>query len=183
MYNLRNELIKTIIKSLKIDDNPFNVITIQDMIKNINDNNLQEFYQALFGNEHSFLNGLDRVAKIAERFKPIDSTQSNIELKAKELIQWCESANATIFDGAKKSGNTFDDEMNHTGFIRLINESETMAILNAVKPYCDYKELITNIRAYQTSKEALSAFVSALKYTPMDSNLIANSMKNLRIKR
>ncbi len=83
MYNLRNELIKTIIKSLKIDDNPFNVITIQDMIKNINDNNLQEFYQALFGNEHSFLNGLDRVAKIAERFKPIDSTQSNIELKAK----------------------------------------------------------------------------------------------------
>ena len=177
MYNLRNELIKTIIKSLKIDDNPFNVITIQDMIENISDDNLQEYYQALFGNEHSYLNGLDRVAKVAEQFKPQQKTDLT-EIKAKELIEFVHSMNHTIFENAKMSGRTFEDELKGTKFLGLRDKDK--AILNQVKPYCEYKQLISNISRYSTSLEQLNAFKNAIEYSNSYSGAIeCNKVKKL----
>ena len=103
------------------------------------------------------------------------------ELKAKELILWCETANSTIFDNAKKSGRTFEDELKGTKFISLSDSD--MSVLNQVKPYMSHKELINNIRVYQTSKDTLSAFMDALKYEVPDSQMITNPIQNLRIKR
>ena len=180
--DLKIEFINAIMMSLKIDSNPFIIATIDEFIAHIKPTEYKSFMTELFGTQHAYLNGLDRVAKVAEQFKP--QVQENPhEAKAKELIQWCETANATVFDGAKKSGTTFDDEMNHTGFVRLINESETMAILNAVKPYCDFKQLIGNISCYQDSQVQLQAFIDALKYTPTDAIQIAYVTDRLRIKR
>lgn len=104
-----------------------------------------------------------------------------LEEQAKELIQWCETANATIFENAKMSGRTFDDEIKGTKFTSLSDSD--LSVLNAVKPYCNHKQLIGNIRTYQTSREAINAFKSALKYAPTDLLQIGDALDNLRIKR
>ena len=142
MYNLRNELVNTIVKSLKIDNNPFNTATIQEMIKNISDNNLQEFYQALFGADHSYLNGLDRVAKVAEQFKPF--VTDNVEQEAKELIELCEGLNTQIRKDAERMGEDFKKLVYSATFPTL--DTDKIVVLNNVKPYRDFKELILNVR-------------------------------------
>ena len=180
MNNIKSEFVNAIMISLKIEKNPFIVSTIDEFTSNIKPTEYKSFMTALFGNQHAYLNGIDRVAKVAEQFKP--SIQDNsMELKAKELILWCETANSTIFDNAKKSGRTFEDELKGTKFISLSDSD--MSVLNQVKPYMSHKELINNIRVYQTSKDTLSAFMDALKYKAPDSQMITNPIQNLRIKR
>ena len=71
MYNLREELIKSVVVSLKIDDNPFNSEIIREHIEGIEDDRLKAFYSKLFTPENRYLNGLDRVTKVAEGMKPI----------------------------------------------------------------------------------------------------------------
>lgn len=179
--NLKDEFIKAIMISLKIDKNPFIYSTIDEFVSHITPTNYKEFMTELFGTQHAYLNGLDRIAKVAEQFKP-QAKDSSLELKAKELIQWCESANSTVFDNATKSGRTFEDELKGTSFARLAMNDDEFRILNQVKPYCNYKQLIANIRSYQTSEEALKAFVRALIFTPTDAIQIANVTNKLLIK-
>jgi len=181
MNNLsRNELTKALVKGLKLDDNIFNYQAVAEEIEQIQEFQFMDFYKAVM-NADTFGNGIKAIIQTAEQFKPTDSTQSNIELKAKELIQWCENANSQVFDNANKSGRTFDDELRGTKFTSLSDND--LYVLNQVKPYSDHKSLIGNIRGYQTSEEALKAFMSALKYTPMDSVQIANPINKLMIKR
>ena len=174
MYNLRNELVNTIVKSLKIDNNPFNTATIQEMIKNISDNDLQSFYQALFGADHSYLNGLDRVAKVAEQFKP--AINNNVEQEAKELIALCEGLNTQIGNDAKRMGEDFVKLVKSAKFPTLDNDK--IVVLNNVKPYNDFRDLIIHIRHYQTAQDSLEAFKRAILY--VDKSLTAIESKQVR---
>ena len=112
-----------------------------------------------------------KLSEVAEQFKP-NIKDNSLELKAKELISFCETANKTVFDNSTKSGRTFEDEMRGTKFTNL-NDAD-LYVLNQVKPYCEHKQLVSNISRYQTSIDTLRAFTEALKYKPMDSNLISN---------
>jgi len=176
MYNLRNELIKSIINSLKIDNNPFNTITIQELISEISDSNLQKFYQGLFGAEHSYLNGIDRVAKVAEQFKPQQIDLS--EIKAKELINIVESINTKIGEDATRMGEDFVKLVENVKLPGLSEDDK--AILDNVKPYSDHKQLILNIRSYQTSVDALKAFKRAIEYPTSLSAIGYTVMKSLK---
>ena len=49
--------------------------------------------------------------------------------------------------------------------------TDKIAILNSVKPYRDFKELIINIRHFQTANDALNAFMSAINF--VDNSLTA----------
>jgi len=167
-------------QSLKIEKNPFIYATIDEYITHLKPTDYKAFMSELFGTQHQYLNGLERVAKVAEQFKPQEE-ENLIEYEAKELIRWCETSNATIFDNAKASGRTFDDELKGTKFPNVSNTDK--AIFNAVKTYCDYKQLIGNIRTYQDGNIQLQAFIDALKFTPSDAIQIANVTERLRIKK
>lgn len=181
MYSLRTELIKATLSSLKIDDNPFNQQIVSDKIQHIPDNQLQNFYGRLFDASHQYLNGLDRVAKVAEQFKKhiveVDETRE----KAKELINLVHAMNDSVYQEHIKSGKRFDDLLNAVNFPSLNKTDE--AILSNVAPHYDLKTLIANINHYQTSEEAIKAFIQALKYAPSDAIQIANPTKKLQIKR
>lgn len=177
----RNELIKALIKGLKLDDNIFNYQAVAEEIEYIQDRDFMDFYKASMA-ENTYGNGLQAIMKVAEQFKPRQTDLT--EIKAKELIQWCETANATIFDEANKSGLTFDDELKRTGFVRLIEESDTLTILNAVKPHCDYKKLVANISLFENGAVELQAFKNAIHQTQRGGLATSyNVRKMIKVKR
>ena len=161
MDNIKKEFIREILETLKIPSGAFNVGTVYDEISHIPNSNLRAFHKALFGTDHSYLNGMDRIIKVAEQFKPqqIDNT----EIKAKELINIVESINTKIGNDAQRMGTDFVELVMG---VKLPGLSDSdMAILNQVKPYTDHKQLIINIRAYPTSLECLNAFKRAIEYS------------------
>ena len=149
-------------------------MTIQDIIQGIQDKHLQDFYKALFGSDHSFLNGLDRVAKVAEQFAP--ESFSTVEQEAKELITLCEDINTQIRKDAERMGEDFEKLVYSAKFPTL--NTDKIAILNSVRPYTDYKQLIIHIRHYQTARDSLEAFKNAIMY--VDNSLTAIENKTVR---
>lgn len=159
MYNLRNEIVKSIIATLKIADTPFNTETVREMIASIPDLSLKHFYKSLFGDQHVYLNGLDRVAKAAEQFKLV--VTDNVEEEAKELIELCESLNTHIRKDAEAKGEDFKKLVYRAKFPTL--DVDKIVILDNVRPHYSHKDLIINIRHYQTAKDALDAFKYAIR--------------------
>lgn len=175
MYNLRTELIKSILSSLKIDDNPFNQQIIKDKIAHIADMQLQEFYGKLFNASHQYLNGIDRVSKVADNFKPNVVEIDKDEEKAKELIELAHSMNNTIYQEHIRTGIQFDVLLNDVKFPTV--DKSIIAILDNVKPYYNHKQLISSINLYGTAKEQLQAFKQAVKQGEVTQ--IALSVKKL----
>ena len=135
----------------------------------------KEFMKALFGTQHAYLNGIDRIAKVAESFKPIVIDET--EAEAKRLIAGVEAMNTILFDEAHKRGVMFEDLVKQYKFE---NVTESMAILNNVKPYYDIKQLVINIRLYQTSVDAIQAFKSAIIAHNNNNNLaIAGNVRKM----
>lgn len=97
------------------------------------------------------------------------------EIRAKELISACETMNTILGTEAHRANMTFDDYIKNYEFTNI--SQETMAILNNVKPYYDYKLLISKIRHYSTSIDALNAFKNALKYSTH--NVIENKVQKM----
>ena len=160
MHNPKAELIGAIVSALKIDQNPFNIATLADYIDTVAESDYQNFYKALFGTDHAYLNGLDRVAKVSEQFSP--TLVDDVAERAKFLISKVEAINSQISKDAERMGEDF------VGLCRKATVSamtpETKNILDSVKPYRDHKELIINIHHYQTSKIAQEAFEYAIRY-------------------
>lgn len=169
MYNLRTEIENSIFMSLKIHDNTFNRKIVRENIELISENDLEDFYSNLFSDSHKFLNGLDRVAKVAEMFKPKNSEDDEITKEAKRLISGIEDMNTLLFDEAHKTGEMFEDFVRGYDFKNVTEKS--MAILNNVRPYYDIKELVINIRRYQTSVDTLNAFKQAIKQSNQNESL------------
>jgi len=166
----RNELIKALVKGLKLDDNIFNYQSVAEETEMIKDCDFVDFYKAIM-RENTYGNGLQAIMKVVDQFKP--ANVDLVEVKAKELIEMCHGINKKVFDDAKMSGRTFDDQMAGTVF-KGISDSD-MAILNQVKPYTDHKQLFGNINLYATSLEQLRAFKNAVEYSQSYSGAIENS--------
>lgn len=109
-----------------------------------------------------------------------EDIDNELTLRAKTLINGVEHINAIMWEEAQKRGLIFEDLVKDWSFTNITED--TMAILNQVKPYTDHRQLIINIRRYQTSVEAIKAFKNAIIYK--DKNIIAleSPIKNLRIK-
>jgi hypothetical protein len=67
--DVKKEFISAVISSLRIDGNPFNIGLIDEYITGIRPDQYRDFYSDLFGNDHDYLNGIDRVCKVSERYK------------------------------------------------------------------------------------------------------------------
>ena len=167
MRSIRQEFIKEVLETLKIPAGAFNVQLVSDEIGHIPDNKLREFHKELFGTDHSYLSGMDKIMKVSEKFKPV--IIDNIEQEAKELIELCEGLNTQIRKDAERMGEDFKKLVYAAKFPTL--DTDKIAILNSVKPHRDFKELILNIRHYQTANDALNAFMSAIKF--VDNSLTA----------
>ncbi len=176
MYNLRNELIKSAFGSLKIDNNPFNMATALDAIEPIPDEALQSFYKDLFGTNHAFLNGMDRLIKVAEVFAP--ATDTGVKDRAKRLVRLMEDTNTAIGEEAKAQSKDFVKLVKYG--IELTLPKDDVAILDLVKPYSNHKDLIINIRHYQTSTDSLTAFVNAINYFDRISGTEAIENKSIK---
>lgn len=104
MDNIRKEFIKEIMQTLKIEG-VFNSGTIADQIQHIPDTQLRSFHKALFGTNHSYLNGMDRIIKVAEQFNP--KQDHDYEIKAKEILKKMHGINRRISDEAEARGEDY----------------------------------------------------------------------------
>ncbi len=174
MDNIRKEFIKEVLETLKIPSGAFNIGTVALEIEHIT--NLRAFHKALFGTQHSYLNGMDRIIKVAEQFKPQDQVDE-IELKAKQLIKLIHDMNYAIEKDHAKMSIDFNILLKHVEF-KDVNE-EDLAILNSVKPCCNLKLLIAKDTSGWTSQEQLRAFVQALKQIDGGSLAIDSKLKKM----
>ncbi len=166
-------------QSLKIDNNPFISATIDEYISHINQTEYKAFMGELFGTQHQYLNGLDRVAKVAEQFKPV--VDDGLEVEARRLIDLVRGINHSIFKDSENMSIPFSDLINQIKLDAMITKTD-LAILNAVKPHREAKLLISEINTYQDGNIQLQAFIDALKYSSSDAIQIANPLQKLRIK-
>ncbi len=145
-------------QSLKIEKNPFIYATVDEYISHIKPTKYKLFMSELFGTQHQYLNGLDRVAKVAEQFKPVEMDHSRS--KAEQLIKGVETMNTVLWNEAKELKRVFEDYVEMYEFKNVCDE--TKSILNNVAPYHDIGQLTINIRKYQTSADAITAFKNAI---------------------
>ena len=66
--NIRKEFVNSIVNTLKIEGNVFNIGLVDDLINHIEVKQYRKFYNDLFGEEKKFMNGLDRVKEISVRY-------------------------------------------------------------------------------------------------------------------
>jgi len=180
MYNLRTELIKSVMNGLKIDSNPFNQEAIKVLINHIDDSDLKGFYVELFGEQHSYLNGMDRIVKVASQYES-EVDEATI-LEARRLIKLVMSISGQVYRDSQERNTQFSELMKIIKLDAMMPDSD-FAILSTVKPHRDAKLLICEINTYQDGNIQLQAFIDALKYAPSDAIQIANPIQNLRIKR
>ena len=160
-YNLRDELIISLMNNKGVEKDPFVSATIKNRIKDIPDSKLQSFFESV-AEADSFGDGLKVIMKIAEQFnpKPLEPIIDATTAEAKRLISACETMNTILFKECNNIGVPFEDYVMDYEFNNL--QDSTKGLLSAVKPYSDYKRLIVNIRRYQTSSDALNAFKQAI---------------------
>lgn len=175
MDDIRKEFIKEILETLKIPIGAFNVGTVSEEITHIPDNQLRAFHKALFGTDHSYLNGMDRIIKVAEQFKP--QATGHEEEKAKELIELVKGMNESVYQEHMKTGVRFDDLLKAAKFETV--PDETKAILKRVRPCYDLKALIAKNNTGWGTVEQLNAYKHAIKH---GANEIANDRLNKMIK-
>lgn len=180
MDKFRHALIEELMLTLKIPQGNFNFATIESEIKNISNDDLVKFYKMAISAD-SFGNGMKAIIHTAEYFnpKPLEQLEDTTTAEAKRLIMACEQMNTILFDECNKRGIPFDDYVRDYEFKNI--QDSTKALLSQIKPYCDYKRLIINIRRYQTSKDALNAFKTAiLQSGKKNSAMIENNrVKNM----
>jgi hypothetical protein len=180
MDKMREEFIRSIMISLKIEQSPFIVATVQEFTKEIKPLDYKNFMTSLFGTQHQYLNGMDRIAKVAEQFKPSAVEVNHIEVEAKRLIALAEALNSKIFEDSQRMKIQFSELINKIILSQSISQ-EDISVFNAVAPYRDAKRLISEINHYQDSKVQLDAFMSALKFGGQ--NALGGVTDKLRINR
>ena len=79
----KNELIKALIKGLKLDDNIFNYRTVSEEVEKIKESNFMEFYKKVMG-ENNYGNGIQVIIKITEQFKK--TTKVDLFLKDSKSV-------------------------------------------------------------------------------------------------
>ena len=176
--NLKDEFVKAIMQSLKIEKNPFIFSTIDEFIKDINSKDYKKFMADLFGKHHQYLNGIDRVAKVAETFKPTEVKDNSLENEAKRLIALVYAINDQVYRDSQTYKIQFNDLIKKIKLEEMI-ESKDLSVLNQVKPHTNAKRLISEISNYQDGNIQLQAFIEALKYKGSDLLQIAKNLRRL----
>lgn len=158
MSNLsREQLIKALVKGLKLDDNVFNYQAVAEETDSVQERDFMDFYKAVMS-ENTYGNGLQAIIKVAERFKPVVIDLS--EIKANELIDLVHSMNNAVYQKHLESGISFDVLLDDVKFPNV--DSRDIAILNEVEPHYNLKSLIAGINHYGTSINKLTAFKQAI---------------------
>lgn len=109
------------------------------------------------------------------------SEDNLIGLRAEELIRLAISMNNAVFDNAKASGRTFEDELKGTTFKGIAEED--IAILSNVKRHMGLKNLVSNINIGWNGSEQLQAFKNAIIHKDKSILALENPLKKLRIKK
>ena len=160
MDNLRKSMIEELMLTLKIPQGNFNFSTIADEIEHIKNEDLKEFYKGVMS-EENYGNGMKAIIAVAERFKPSEANQNEID--AKRLIAYCRAVNESVFEDSQKYKTQFSDLICKLKLQEMISPMD-YAVLSNVKPYCNALKLIESINEYQTSQSQLKSFVEALRY-------------------
>ena len=161
MTDKRRELINALIGGLGINKDAYAIDTLKEKTELLKESQYLDFYQEVM-KENSFGNGIKAVLNVLDRFcpAPLEQITDATTAEAKRLISACETMNTILFKECNNIGVPFEDYVMDYEFDNL--QDSTKGLLSAVKPYCDYKRLIINIRCYQTSSDALNAFKQAI---------------------
>ena len=154
----RNELIKALIKGLKLDDNIFNYELVNEEVAQIQENKFMDFYKAVMSAD-TFGNGLKAIIQVAETFKP-KQDENAIDLEAQRLIQLVYGMNQAVYQDHIKTGISFDVLLSGVKFPKL--SSEDNSVLTNVAPHYNLRDLIQHISCYTNSIEQHRAFKTAL---------------------
>jgi len=83
------------------------------------------------------------------------------QVEAYELTQTVHEMFIQIVNEAKQKRITFDECLELKQFDKLTLRETS--ILNNIKPYCDLKQLVSNINMFSGDVNALEAFIEAIE--------------------
>lgn len=175
MQLTKAELVKALVKGLKLDENIFNYATIEEEISHIRQGDYIEFYKQVLKAD-TFGNGIKAIIKTAEQFKPVP-IKDDTTTKAKQLIGLVHAMSDTIYQKHIESCISFDVLLDAASF--PTTSKEDIAVLNNVAPYFNHKRLIGNINIYPNALEQLEAFKKALNKKSESLHIENNKVRQL----
>lgn len=195
MNNIKSEFINAIMMSLKIDRNPFITSTIDEYTKDINPSDYKSFMTALFGTQHQYLNGLDRVAKVADSFKQdmTDNLLSNTKSQAKamydkfynescKMLDYCTQNRDKVSNDREFFLNTKYEDLKKSDGSKAYSKQE-IYVLN----YLGGGSWLLGIRFYDNSSKVIDKIENIIKeavLTKYDAGKMLSGVTNkLEIKR
>ena len=158
MTDKRRELINALIGGLGINKDAYAIDTLKEKTELLKESQYLDFYQEVM-KENSFGNGIKAVLNVIDRFKPIED-ESELDLKAKELIALVYGMNQAVYQDHIKTGISFDVLLSGVKFPKL--SSEDNSVLINVAPHYNLRDLIQHISCYTNSIEQHRAFKTAL---------------------
>ena len=169
--DIRTQLVNSITKNLRIDEDMFAVGMIEDAVEGINPEQYKEFYNMLMGDDHDYLKPLDRVAKVAKHFKHSKSDELFAEAPtmAKECYERFYTVNAQM---TTYSQNNRDAVPNDRDFFvgmdyKELKDRHGAAVFSKRDLYVLDElgggEWLMNIKFIVNSKEAVSKIESIIK--------------------
>ena len=152
--------------SLKIEQGMFAVGMIEDSLEGIKPSEYKTFFCALMGDEHEYLKPLDRVAKVAERFKASteDELFKDTYLIAKTFYDkiYAINANMTTYSQENRdkvpNDREFFENMDYANQIKGMTEQDIyiLKILGG-------GEWVMNIKFISNSSEAIAKIEKIIK--------------------
>lgn len=171
--DLRTQLVNSITKNLKIDQDFFAVGMIEESLEGIKPEQYTEFYNALMGDEHDYLKPLDRVAKVSKRFKGSDEAElfKDTQSMAKDFYNKIYSVNAqmTTYSQANRDRIPNDREFFiNMDYSKMLDKKTLTAIFTKKDLYILDElgggEYIINIKFITNSSEAINKIESIIKH-------------------
>lgn len=197
MPNIREELIKSIMAQLNMVQDAFAIGSIKNKISKVPDEKLEDFYDALFGEEHAYLKPLDRVSKVAKRFddaKKEDLLSGTRELATNmynkflsqnnEMLEYCRRSRAKV-----PSDREFFINLDYKNLKNVLGENVYTDKELYVLEKMGGGDFLLNITHYITSASVIEKIESIInsvitkKYLTTNANAIENKRTKVMIGR
>lgn len=185
---LQQQLINSIVSNLGIKEDTFSIGMIEDSLEGVEPQQYKEFFNMLMGDTHEYLKPLDRVAKVAERFKASkkDELFKDTHTMAKTFYDKISTINAdmTTYSQANRDAvpndREFFENFNYAKDIKGFTEQDIYVL----------KELgggtwVMNIKFISNSSEAIKKIEKIIKtaitakYLQPKHDAIASNIKGL----
>ena len=152
--------------SLKIEQGMFAVGMIEDSLEGIKPSEYKTFFSALMGDEHEYLKPLDRVAKVAERFKAskTDELFKDTHTMAKTFYDKIYAINASMTTYSQENRDKvpndreFFENMDYANKVKGITKQD-LYILDELGG----GEWVMNIKFISNSSEAVNKIENIIK--------------------